>query len=166
MSTSDRDLAIIARLADAIRAIEPTAVILIPTAGDTAPSPEPAPTPAPSLPDRDALMRAALGRLNTLAMRSFTLVDAVRMPDGTPLPQLYFSTQPDDSRDWVGELENELAESMRKAVNDGGQFLLADPARPMAFGTLGDGSVELSAAFAIQKNDPAAPVQPAEEQQP
>lgn len=166
--TSDRDLAIIAKLADAIRAIEPTAVILVPDPKPAEPAPaEETPTPEKPKPDVGPLLKAAIERLQALARRCFNVIDATKMPDGTPLPQSYYQTTPDDARDWIGELENELAEQFRIAANAGNQYILADPAQPIQFAQLPNGDVQLSAAFALMKTDPRSqPAEPAEETKP
>ncbi len=158
-------LRIVAALGDVIRTIVPGAMIILPT-----PAPEPAPEDPPPeekpRPDIPKLLQASIDRLVALARRCFTVIDAETMPDGTPLAQIFYEQQPADERDWIGELENELAEGFRGASNDGYQFILVSKTQPIEYRQMPDGAIRLQAAFGVLKDDPRpkeAEQQPAEE---
>lgn len=162
--TDERDLKIVAALGDLIRLIVPGAVVMVP---DPAPpntdGQEPPVPPEKPKPDVPKLLQASIDRLVALARRCFTVLDADAMPDGTPLPQSFYEQQPDESKDWIGELENELAESFRGAANGGFQFILVSTKQPIEYRQMSDGAVRLQAAFAVVKEDPnPKPAEPAQ----
>lgn len=153
-------LRLVAALGDAIRYIIPGAQIVIPApkpedgGPDTEqPAPEQPPEEKPK-PDVTKLLAASIVRLIDVARRCFTVIDADTMPDGTPLAQSFYEQQPADDRDWIGELENELAETFRGAANAGFQFILVSPKQPIEYTLMPDGAVRLSASFGVLKEAP------------